>query len=119
MSHRRSEIKRLHRQRPRRLFVTWSLRVLAAIAPLSWWAGDFHVMGWMTDRRAYNLHRFLQELRPWPVQRHGWDGAAVLEWAAGLSGSKGAEAFMTTLAISVVAIVLTYGLSAEGDANVI
>ncbi len=112
MSQRLATIKSLHGQRPRRLFVTWSLRILAAIVLFSWWAGDFHLMGWLTDRRLANLQRFLQEVRPWPIQNHGWETSTVSHWAQELWLSKGAEAFVATLAISVVAIVLAGGLGA-------
>ncbi len=85
---------------------------MALVVVLSWWAGDFNPADWLTQRRVANLQRFLGELRPWPMQQEGWDGALVLEWAGGLWSSQGAEAFVTTLAISVVAIVLAGGFGA-------
>jgi phosphonate transport system permease protein len=85
---------------------------MAVIVALSWWAGDFNPVGWLTDRRVANLQRFLGELQPWPVRQEGWDGTLVFQWTDGLWSSQGAEAFFTTLAISVVAVVLAGGLGA-------
>ncbi len=112
MSQRLAEIQRLHRQRPRRVFVTWSLRVMVVIVGLSWWAGNFHLAGWLTDRRLANLQRFMGELRPYPVQQEGWSLSSVWDWSAKLWSHGGADAFFTTLAISVAAIVLAGALGA-------
>jgi phosphonate transport system permease protein len=112
MSTRWQEIQTLHRERPRRPFVTWSIRMMAVIVAVSWWVGDFNPAGWLTDRRVTNLQRFLGELQPWPVRQEGWDSLQVLNWARDLWSSQGAEAFVATLAISVVAIVLAGGMGA-------
>ncbi len=79
---------------------------MAVLMAISWWLGDFDLAGWLTERRLANLQRFLGELRPWPVQQNGWDFAGVTHWASGLWTGRGAEALVSTLAISVVAIVL-------------
>lgn len=85
---------------------------MAVIVGLSWWAGNFHLAGWLTDRRLNNFQRFLGELRPYPVQQEGWSLSTVGKWAAELWSRGGADAFFTTLAISVAAIVLAGALGA-------
>jgi len=85
---------------------------MAAIMVLSWWIGDFNLGSWLTVRRLSNLKRFLEELRPWPLQAENGDASEVLLWAENLWSSKGADALLTTLAISVVAIVIAGGLGA-------
>ncbi len=79
---------------------------MALLMAISWWLGDFDLADWLTERRLANLQRFLGELRPWPVQQNGWDFPGVIHWAGGLWTGRGAEALVSTLAISVVAIVL-------------
>ncbi len=86
--------------------VAWSVRAMALLLAASWWLGEFDLAGWLTERRLTNLQRFLGELRPWPVQQNGWDTASIVHWARGLWGDGGGEAMVSTLAISVVAIVL-------------
>lgn len=79
---------------------------MALITALSWWAGDFNLINWLTARRLANLDRFLGELRPWPLQNEAGTASDVLNWAGNLWAAKGSEAFLTTLAISIVAIVI-------------
>ncbi len=79
---------------------------MALIVVVSWWAGDFSPGQWMTARRVMNLQRFLGELRPWPLQQENSQWSDVWPWAANLWHGQGQEAALTTLAISLVAIVL-------------
>ena len=85
---------------------------MAAIVILSWWAGDFNLGSWLTPRRVANLQRFLGELRPWPIQQGDAGPVEVLDWAGSLWSSQGADALVTTLAISIVAIVIAGALGA-------
>lgn len=112
MSDRAATIARLHRRRPRRPFVIWSVRVMALIVGLSWLVGDFSLADWLTERRMGNLQRFLTELQPWPVQESGGDWSGVPAWAAQQLGREGGDALLRTLAVSVAAMVLAAGCGA-------
>lgn len=97
-------IARLRRTRPRRRFVRASGWLLGLLTIYCWLAGGFGI-GVLDERRARNLLRFLDELRPYPVREH-FDLGRLLEWAAGLLGGRGLEAAGTTLAIAVAAVCL-------------
>ncbi len=86
--------------------VLWSVRVMGILMAGSWFLGDFDLAGWLTPRRIDNFQRFTGELRPWPVQQSGWNFDSVIIWVNGLWSGRGGEALLSTLAISVVAIVL-------------
>lgn len=101
-----STLTELYRQRPRRTFVIWSLRVFLGIILVSWLAGDFQVAGWLTPARSANLNRFLGEVRPWPLQHSEWDWSIAWEWTRGMWTAHGAEALAATFALSLVAMVL-------------
>jgi phosphonate transport system permease protein len=103
---RAGNLAELHRQRPRRLFVTWSLRIFLGIIATSWLAGDFQIGGWLTPARSANLNRFLAEIRPWPLQGQTWDWATAWDWTRGMWSAHGAEAVAATFALSLVAMVL-------------
>jgi len=105
-------IAQLHRERPRHRFIAWSMIVLGGIVLGSWLSGGFGISGWLTSDRLGHARRFVHELRPWPVRDQAWDWSAVTDWAVGLWRSGGQEAFLGTLAISVVAIVLAGVLGA-------
>lgn len=106
------EIRRLHRDRPRRPFVRHSIWILAAIVVISWLAGGFGTEGFGSGRQWDNFQRFMGELRPWPLQQDDAPTAALARlqiaarWFADLWRAKGATAVATTLAISLVAILL-------------
>lgn len=102
----RDELRRLHRARPRRPFVAWSVRLLGAIVAASWLFGGFEAGGWLSPRRQANLARFWDELRPWPLRDAPWDWSVALDWAGGLWRAQGAAAVLATLAVSVAAIAL-------------
>lgn len=106
MNDRAAIIQRLYRERPRRLFVVWSLRVMALLVLVSWLVGDFSLADWLTARRLANLERFLGELQPWPVRQAGGDWSLAPDWALERLGAEGNDALIRTLAVSVVAMVL-------------
>ncbi len=110
MNRRLSEIKKLKENRPRQVLVIWSVRAMGLLMLGSWFVGDFNLVSWFSERRVQNLQRFLGELRPWPVQQGQGSFSSVMNWATELWSTVGAEAFVSTLAISVLAIVLA-GLS--------
>ena len=105
-------IRRLHRRRPRRPFVIWSVRLLGALVVVSWLVGDFSLAEWLTDRRLANLQRFLTELQPWPVRQAGGDWSLLVGWVMELLRDRGLEALGRTLAVSVAAMVLAAGAGA-------
>lgn len=106
MSEREGAIDRLYRRRPRSRFLRWSLGLLAAILLGSWWLGEFHLDALLSARRLANLSRFLGELRPFPLQDEDFDLAVAFGWARGVMADRGWSAMVTTLAISVAAIVM-------------
>lgn len=99
-----AELKRLHRDRPRRPFVVWSLRAFALVIAASWFFGDFDLARYFDAQRTANLQRFLGEIRPWPLQDAPWNWATAFDWAGDLWTGGGATATLATLAISVAAM---------------
>ncbi|MEE8557153.1 MAG: ABC transporter permease subunit [Myxococcota bacterium] len=99
-------IEALWATRPRSPFLRSSLLVLSAMMVVSWGFGDFDWSGLFSPRRVANLRRFLEEIRPYPVQGVEWDWSVVWGWAVSLFQTRGAAAASATLAISVLAIVL-------------
>ncbi len=112
MSTRAARLDQLHRDRPRRPFVTRSVVVLLLIVVVSWVAGDFAPGRLFSERQQANAARFLGELQPWPLQQDsaptGWADRLQLagQWFGGMWSEKGVEAVASTLAISLVAILL-------------
>jgi len=102
----REDIARLRRLRPRDRFVRASLLVFAALLLGSWVIGGFDLGDAFTERRSGNVNRFLEEVRPFPLQGRQWDFQVAATWAAELWDTKGAEATKRTLAISILAVVL-------------
>jgi len=100
-----AELKQLHRDRPRRRFVTWSVRIFVLLIAASWWLGDFQPGRFLDDRRVANLQRFANEVRPWPLQGRAWDWGTAAEWALERWQTVGAEALTATFAISLAAMV--------------
>lgn len=105
-------IDALRAARPRDWFVRGSLVVAAALIAVCWWAGNFDPGDLFSERRRANVARFVTEDIV-PQARDGtrlsvsqWPG-----WAADLFAQHGREAVVTTLAISVAAIVLAWLVS--------
>lgn len=103
-------IDALYRERPKQPFLLWSLMAGAVLVGVSWSRQAL----WpevLSARRLDNLQRFLSELVPYPLQGQPFDAAVALRWALDLWQAKGAEATGTTLALSVVSIVLATALA--------
>lgn len=106
MNEQLATIARLRRQRPRSRFLRLSGLGLAALVATSWLVGGFlDDPGW-SPRRAANVERFLGDCVPWPLRESGWDTGALLGWLGGLWRSHLQAATLSTLAISVAAILL-------------
>lgn len=108
-------VRRLARGRSRSRFLTWSAVALAALVVYSWTTGGFSLADMLSERRLANLHRFAGELRPLPLQGRAWDSQIAWQWMGELLRTRGWHAAATTLAISIVAIVLA-GLGAAAMA---
>jgi len=112
MSTRAVRIQELYRARPRSRFVRLSLLVLSLVVLVSWCAGDFDPGRMFTPRQQANAARFVAELQPWPLQQatpplgvvDGWRLAG--SWFGRMWQEEGAAATATTLAISLVSILL-------------
>ena len=101
-----ARIRALYRARPRSRFLQVSFGGLAVLTAVAWWAGDFAVSELLSPRRLANLQRFLGDIRPYPLHDRPWDSGVAIRWALEVWRSKGAEAMLSTLALSIAAIVL-------------
>lgn len=106
-----SDIVRLWRRRPRSRFLRASGWLLLALGAYAWARGELlgGVLlgrGLLSPRSAENLSRFLSELRPFPLRDQPFDLTVAAHWAWDLLSQRGLAAALTTLAISIVAIVL-------------
>ena len=99
-------IRQLHLQRPRNRFIRYSIGLMLAVIVLSWVLGDFFTGEVFNERRLQNLQRFLSELVPYPLQGRAFDWGIASDWAQNILAAHGWEAMVTTLAISIAAIVL-------------
>ncbi|MCS5618481.1 MAG: ABC transporter permease subunit [Myxococcota bacterium] len=104
-------IDRLWHDRPRDAFVRASVWAGFALIVLSYAIGDFDWGDLLSPRRQANLARFLTEVRPFPLQGVDWDWNVAWNWATELLSDRGAQAALTTLAISVAAILIAGGES--------
>ena len=112
MTQRQATIETLYRRRPRRPFVSGSMVGLTLVIVVSWLVGNFQVSSVFSERQQTNAARFLGELKPWPLQQETapqtvWGQVSMAgQWFGRMWHEKGAEAVMTTLAMSLVAILL-------------
>jgi len=112
MTSRQVRIEQLHRERPQRPFVRASALVMTVVVAVCWAAGNFQLAGIMSPPQRANAARFLAELRPWPLQQTGAPSqlaaqvAVAWRWWGQMWREGGAEATATTLALSLVAILL-------------
>jgi phosphonate transport system permease protein len=104
---RRAEIKRLRRAAPRSRFMRFSRYALAALMVAAWANTSRWPFQLMHGQRAQNLERFLErELTPYPLRDADWTTGDLFGWFGELFASRGAEATLSTLAISALAILL-------------
>ena len=102
----RSEIESLRAARPRSRFLLISTVALILLAVYGIISVAVRSDGFLGERQNRNLSRVLEEIRP-----HGEDNqvlplAEYGTWAGSLLRDRGYDAAATTLAISVLAIVL-------------
>ncbi len=98
----------LRKARPRDRFLSFSVLSLTLLMILGLVVNLASVGEIFSPRRARNLSRFFDELRPWPLREKAWDWEIAGVWARGLFEDRGAEALAGTLAISVMAIILAF-----------
>lgn len=104
---RRDEIRRLRRSAPKSRFLRASGVVLVALLVAAWADTGRWPFALFGGRRAENLQRFFErELVPFPLRDKDWGVADLWDWAARLFTERGAEATVSTLAISGLAILL-------------
>ena len=99
-------VARLKRDRPKSWAVRASVFALFVLGVGSWIGGDFGAGAMFSERRLTNLGSFLIELRPYPLQSTSFDSGVLFRWVWELMQSKGLEATIATLAISIAAIFL-------------
>lgn len=101
------EITRLRRSAPRSRFMQFSRIALAGLVIAAWADTSRWPFQLMHSSRLHNLQRFLdRELVPYPLRGKDWGPADMFEWARTLFVDRGAEATLSTLAISGLAILL-------------
>jgi phosphonate transport system permease protein len=98
-------VRELRRRRPRNRFLRVSAGVALGLAVVAWLTGGFHISDVLSSRRLANLGRFLREATPQPL-RDMDPSTTLATWSAPLLADVGIAASLTTLAISVAAIVL-------------
>lgn len=111
MSERDQSIRELHRRRPRNRLTAISLVALAALAAYSWISGEMYASDVFSAQRADNARRFIAEVVPYPLHGKHFDAGLVFAWMGQRMADGGWQAALTTLAISIAAIVLA-GLGA-------
>ena len=100
------KVVELKRTRPKNWPVRTSAIALFVLGIGSWTVGDFGVSTMFSERRVANLANFLGELRPYPLQSAPFDVRILFDWVWDMMRSRGLEAAVTTVAISVVAIFI-------------
>ena len=97
-------VESLRRARPRNRFLHVSGIAVLVLVVVSWTTGNIYLD--LSAQRIDNVKRFLVEITPEPIYEHGFDLGALWSWAMGILDRGGFEAALSTLSISIVAIVL-------------
>lgn len=100
-----AEMRRLAQAHPRDPLILCSAVLLAGIVLYAWLVGGFSIADLASARRLENLHRFARELLPFPLQSQPWEWRIALRWFGEIVNENGALAVVTTLAISIAAIL--------------
>ena len=100
-----SEIRRLHRDRPRSRLVRASAAFALLAVAATWILGPIDVRGLFSARRSANLERFLTvDAVPEPLRESGFSWGGLCAWIGGVLREHGLEALLSTFWISVLAI---------------
>ncbi len=102
-------VRQLWRSRPRSHFVRVSLLIAVALLVLGWTQLEGRIADFRDANTLQHAQQVLErEITPRPVRDTAWDWGAVFSWAGELMQAHGWEAVGTTLAVSVLAIVLAW-----------
>ena len=105
-------LKGLYKSRPKNRFLRGSVLSLALFTLFTWSSGTITPGDFFTSRRLENLDRFLtHDIVPFPLREGGFELSALWSWAWEILSDRGLDAALSTLAISVLAIVLALLLS--------
>jgi phosphonate transport system permease protein len=96
----------MRRRRPRSRVARVSAFVLAALVAYAWGSGAFHFSDLTTERARTNVQRFLNDVRPYPLQGRDWDWTVYGNWLRSVLADSAPRALFSTLALAVAAIVL-------------
>lgn len=108
----RTPLDELWRARPRDRFLRASLLLLGLLAVGAWTSGEIAVADLFSARRLENLRRFLAvDLVPHPLRGAQAGPRELLAWVGERLAARGYAAAGTTLAISVLSIVLAQVLA--------
>jgi len=99
-------VAQLHRERPVNWFGRISAVVMLALVVYAWSSSAFDFGVLLSERAQHNASRFLDELRPYPLQGEAWEWGIAFTWAGEQLDGKAGPALLATLAFSVAAIVL-------------
>ncbi|MCB9465237.1 MAG: ABC transporter permease subunit [Candidatus Eisenbacteria bacterium] len=109
---RAARVDALRRARPQRRFLRFSLFLLGALFAYAWASGAFTFVDLGTERAQRNLTRFLEEIRPYPLQGVPWDFSVYVTWFRDVILPHTGVALLATLALSVAAIFVAAFLGA-------
>jgi len=99
-------IAALRRRRPTNPFLRGSCVAFVALAAWAWLGGTFDFGDFGTERSSRNLERFLHDVRPYPLRDTDWNAQAYVGWLGDTLGGDAVSASISTLALSIAAIVL-------------
>jgi len=97
-------VEDLYRARPRNRFLRISGVAFLVLVILAWTTGNIHLD--LSARRLAHVKRFLLDITPEPLYENGFDLGVLWRWVMGILERGGFEAALSTLSISIVAIVL-------------
>lgn len=97
-------VESLYRTRPRSRFLRLSGVAFLVLVVVAWTTGNIHLD--LSERRIANVERFLADITPQPLYGHGFDVGILWSWTMDILRKGGFEAALSTLSISIVAIVL-------------
>ncbi|MEK6247327.1 MAG: ABC transporter permease subunit [Planctomycetales bacterium] len=106
MNDRDDRVNRLHRQRPKSIWLRWNTLGLVSLFVVSWLSLDVNWSGLISHRRLDNLSRFFGQLYPFELRDRPFSAISLVEWGISIWDERGAEATAATFSISVLAIIL-------------
>lgn len=101
------DVDALRRARPKSVLLRVSLVALATLVAYAWLGGDIQIDDLFSAHRRENLVRFASvDVVPFALRGTDWTAGQYFEYARGLALDRGLAGLGSTLAISVLAIVL-------------